>query len=151
MERCIRNLEMADLASVRMKAEAIAADYYPELIPSIDREHALLSMMFQDSSHYARCVGPRESPEAVLIAHCSDNLWALHRHATILLWYSAKPGAGYILLTDFVRWVREQKRMVLAGFMDDFGMDERMDGLLRRAGFVKRGCAHCLFPRGTKK
>lgn len=142
---------MADLASVRMKGEAIAAGYYPELIPDIGREHDLLKTMFQDSSHYARCIGPKEAPEAALIAHSSDNVWALHRHATILLWYSDKPGAGYKLLRDFRSWVSGQKKMILAGFMDDFGMDARMVAVLRRAGFIQRGCAYVHFPRGPKK
>lgn len=142
---------MADLASVRMKGEAIAAGYYPEMIPDVGREHDLLASMFQDSSHYTKCVGPKEAPEAVLIARSGDNLWALRRHATVLLWYSGKPGAGFKLLRDFKSWVAGQKQMVLAGFMDDFGMDARMVAPLRRAGFIQRGCAYVHFPRGAKR
>lgn len=147
----IRGLEMADLASVRIRGEAIAAGYYPELIPDIGREHDLLSSMFQDSSHYTKCIGPKESPEAVLVAQSGDNVWALRRHSVILLWYSVKPGAGFKLLRDYKSWVGRQKQMVLAGFMDDFGMSPRMDPILKRTGFTKRGCAHVLFPRGAKR
>lgn len=147
----IRGLDVKDLPAVRIAAETLAAKLYPELIPAIDRTHAMLRDIKADPRHYARVIGAIGDPDAVLLAQTGDNLWALRRHATILLWHSVKPGAGYALLTDFVKWVKGQKHVVVAGFVDDFGMDDRVVVALRRVGFIQRGGAHVLFPGGPKR
>lgn len=147
----IRNIEIADCPVIRMKAEALAVKLYPELIPDVGAEHALLSELRGNDHHYARAIGGVGTPQAVLLARGGGNLWATRRHATVLLWYSEIPGAGYSLLTDFRRWVDADKRMALAGFTDDFGMDARLVGVLRRAGFIQRGGTYVHFPRGSKK
>ncbi len=135
---------------MRGAAEALAAQMYPELKPAIDLESALLRDLASSSQHYAKVIGEVGDPDAVLLAQTGGNLWALHRHATILLWHSVKPGAGYALLVDFVKWVKGQKHVVVAGFIDDFGMDARIGVLLRRAGFIQRGGAWVFFPGGAK-
>lgn len=136
-----------DIPAIRVAGEAIAARYYPELIPDIERENGILSSMRADSNQYCRVLGEPGNPDAALIASTGGNLWALRRHATILLWYSKKPGAGYALLKDFVRWTKEQNSVVLVGIIDDFGMNDDTVALLRRAGFIQRGGAHLFFPR----
>lgn len=146
----IRGMELLDQPSVRVAGEALAARYYPELIPDIDREVQLLGSLRFDTSCYTKVIGPVGNPDAALIARTGTNLWALRRHATILLWYSKKPGAGYALLKDFVKWTTGQKHVVLAGVIDDFGMRSGVIALLRRAGFIQRGGAHLFFPRGAK-
>jgi hypothetical protein len=146
----IRGLDLKDLPAVRVAAETLAAKMYPELIPAVDREHELLRDLCLGTNHYARVIGEVGDPDAVLLAQTGDNLWAARRHATILLWHSVKPGAGYALLTDFVKWVKGQKHVVVAGFIDDFDMDARIAVLLRRAGFIQRGGAHVYFPGGSK-
>jgi hypothetical protein len=146
----IRGLDLKDLPAVRIAAEALAARLYPELIPAIDLEHALLRDLCMNTQHYARAVGEVGDPDAVLLAQTGGNVWALRRHAKILLWHSVKPGAGYALLVDFVKWIRLQKHVVVAGIMDDFDMDGRIAVLLRRAGFIQRGGAYVFFPGGAK-
>lgn len=146
----IRGMEIADQPAIRVAGEALAASYYPELIPDIEREHGILSSMRNDTQQYCRVLGKVGDPDAALIASTGGNLWALRRHATILLWYSKKPGAGYALLKDFVQWARGQKHVVLAGIVDDFGMSDETVALLRRAGFIQRGGTHLFFPRGAK-
>ncbi len=146
----IRGIETKDLPAIRIAGEALAARLYPEFIPDIAREHAMLSDLRTNTLHYARVIGEIGDPDAVLIARTGDNLWALRRHATILLWHSVKPGAGYALLRDFVKWAKNQKHVVAIGFIDDFGMDVRMVAVLRRVGFIKRGGMHILFPGGPK-
>ncbi len=143
-------MELKDLPAVRIAAEALAAKIYPELIPAVDRTHAILMETRTNSHHYAKVVGDIGDPDAVLIARTGDNLWAARRHATILLWHSVKPGAGYALLVDFVKWVKGQKHVVVAGFIDDFCMDTRLVAILRRAGFIQRGGAYVYFPGGSK-
>ena len=147
----IRGIELEDLPMVRIRAEGLAAGYYPELIPDVAAEHSLLRELATNTQHYARAIGKVGDPEAVLLARTGNNLWATHKHATVLLWYSRSPGAGAKLLRDFRDWVKVQKRMVLAGFTDDFGLDDRVVALLRRTGFIQRGGVHVYFPRGEKK
>lgn len=142
---------MADLPAIRIAGEKLAAEYYPELIPDIGKEVALLQQWVADTTQYTRCVGGSGHPDAVLIAKTGDNAWATRKHATIMLWYSAKPGAGAALLRDFREWVRGQKQIALAGFMDDFGVRHGLRRLVTRAGFEQRGGAYCFFPRGSKK
>jgi hypothetical protein len=144
-------MESADIASVRVESEALAARLYPELIPDVDRSHSLLTRARNDSGWYAKVVGPVAEPRAALVAQVGDNVWATRRHATIMTWYSKQPGAGAALLKDFVGWVREQKSIVLAGWCDDFGVSKGTDEIFKRAGFVKRGGMYVLFPRGEKK
>ena len=146
----IRGLEIKDIPAVRVAAEALAAELYPELIPDAGRTHELLREAVTSTQHYARAIGDVGDPDAVLIARTGGNLWALRRHATIVLWHSVKPGAGYALLRDFVKWVKGQKHVVLAGFIDDFEMDVRMVAMLRRAGFIQRGGTFVFFPGGPK-
>lgn len=140
-------MDLKDLPVVRITGEAIAASYYPELIPNIEAEHNLLMSMYRDPQQYCKVIGPVGNPEAVIVARTGGNLWALRKHATILLWYSRKPGAGYALLKDFVRWTKEQKQVTVVGLIDDFGMGAETVALLRRAGFIQRGGAHLFFPR----
>jgi hypothetical protein len=146
----IRGLHLKDLPAVRIAAEALAARMYPELVPAADQEHALLREFVLGYQHYARVIGDIGDPDAVLIARTGTNLWAYRKHATVLLWHSVKPGAGYALLRDFVKWVKLQKQVVVAGFIDDFDMDARIVVMLRRAGFIQRGGAHLFFPGGPK-
>ncbi len=141
----IRGMEIKDLPAVRIAGEALAAKMYPELIPDVGREHELLKSLCSDTRQYARVIGEVGDPDAVLIARTGDNIWALRRHATVMMWHSVKPGAGFALLRDFVKWVDGQKHVAVAGFIDDFGMDVRMVAVLRRAGFVQRGGAYMYF------
>jgi hypothetical protein len=142
---------MKDLPAIRIAAEALAAGMYPELIPAVDQEVMLLREMMLGDQHYARVIGNLGDPDAVLIARTGTNLWATKKHATVLLWHSVKPGAGYALLRDFVQWVKTQKHVTVAGLFDDFDMDARIAVLLRRAGFIKRGGAWLYLPGGSKK
>ena len=129
----------------------MAGEFYPEMIPDIDRMDALLRQLRADTTQYARVVGPVGAPTAVLTTHTSGNLWASRKHSTVLLWYADRPGEGFALLKDFRQWVRDQKSITLAGFMDDFGIDARLVAALRRFGFIQRGGCYAYFPRGAKK
>ncbi len=147
----IRRLETADLPNVRGRAEHFAVDYYPELISDIQKEHDLLREAVASTHYYSGVVGKPGEPKAVLIAKVSENLWSLRKHAAMLLWYSDLPGAGYKLLRDFRDWVKTQKHVVAAGFVDDFAMNDSTSRMLTRAGFTKRGGAYFFYPRGAKK
>jgi hypothetical protein len=147
----IRGLHTEDFPQVRLRGETIACEYYPELIADLGREHALLSEARDSGDWYARVIGPKGNPYAALIARSGGNLWATRKHATVLLWYSTVPGQGMRLMRDFRDWARQQKGMVLAGFMDDFDMDQRIGKALKRAGFTQRGGAYAYFPRGPLK
>src|SRR5450631_2396321 len=99
-----RPIEMEDGAGVRIAAMTMAADMYPELIPDIDKMHAIVRGARLAGSQFARVVGEPGEPRAALIALTSANSWATRNHATVLLWYSQLPGAGEKLLREFRDW-----------------------------------------------
>lgn len=125
---------------LRAKAQTYAATMYPELIPDIDKMHWLVRNAIQSTDHYSRVVGPVGEPKAALITQTSNNIWAMKKHAAVMLWYSEIPGAGAALLRDFRNWVRTQHYIVLAGFVADWvSFDERPLVLAERIGFKRRG------------
>jgi len=138
-------MTLRDQPAVRRHAERLAATYYPEMIPDVDKEVALLR-----SADYARVIGPVEEPTAMLVARTGDNVWATKRHASILLWYSRVPGQGILLMRDFKLWVREQG-LLMAGLIDDYGMPAATQLILSALGFTTRGGALVYFPRGAKR
>ena len=145
----IRQLVTQDAPTVRQKAEALAAVYYPELIPDVDLEVKLLTdLRNAPGHHYAKVVGSPGKPVAALLARTGTNLWATRKHSAMMLWYSETPGAGIALLRDYRDWVLGNKQIQVAGLIDDFGIDARIVATLRREGFIQRGGAFLLFPRG---
>src|ERR1700693_5850858 len=94
---------------------------YPELVPDIDKIHYIIRAATHESeANYSRVVGPVGSPQAALLTRTSNNLWAMKKHAVVLLWYSELPGAGAMLLRGFRDWVKGQKQIVIAGFSADW-------------------------------
>lgn len=145
----IRPLVTQDAPIVRIKAETLAAYYYPEMIPDIDAEVRIITELRNSPAHhYAKVVGSVGKPVAALLAKTGSNVWATRKHSSVLLWYSEQPGAGRALLRDYRDWVLTQKQLTVAGMADDFGMDARIAAMLRREGFSQRGGAFLLFPRG---
>jgi len=137
---------------VRTKLQTLAATMYPELIPDIEKVHWLIRDAVSSTKHYACCVGPVGEPKAVLIARVQNNLWALKKSANILAWYSEQPGAGRALMKDFMRWVREDHHVVMAGMSLDWHGDWLATRwLLVRLGFTRRGSGlMAYFPAGDK-
>jgi hypothetical protein len=129
----------------------LAATMYPELIPDIEKVHWLIRNAIHATDHYSRVVGEVGQPRAVILTHMENNLWAMKKNASVLLWYSDIPGAGAMLLRGFKRWVKEQGNIVLAGFVADWvQMDTRPLLLAERIGFKQRGGGYFYFPRGSK-
>lgn len=138
---------------LRAKAQIYAATMYPELIPDIEKIHWIVRAATNESeTHYVRVVGPPGAPQAALLARVENNLWAMKKHASVLLWYSEIPGAGAMLLRGFRNWVKTQKQIVLAGFIADWvQVDDRPLMLADRIGFKRRGDGGLIyFPRGRK-
>lgn len=124
---------------------------YPELISDIEKVHWLVRDVTSSTKHFARVVGEKGDPKAVLVAHAGENVWAMKRHATIMVWYSEIPGAGAKLLREFREWVKAERNIVLAGFSCDWVMmDDRPLKLASRIGFKQRGeGTYLFFPRGS--
>jgi hypothetical protein len=146
----IRQMQTEDVPSVRRRAEVLAGELYPELISDIDRQNDLLQKAKGDPAWYARVVGEKGKPTAALVARVGDNVWASRQHAAIMLWYGTK-GDGVRLLCDFREWVSSQKRIVLAGWCDDFGVDAQTRNAFLNRGFILRGGTFMFLPRGSKK
>src|SRR6267154_4384433 len=87
---------------LRAKAQIYAATMYPEMIPDIDKIHWLVRACTNEKdAHYSRVVGEPGAPRAAILTRTENNLWAMKKHASILLWYSEIPGAGATLLRGF--------------------------------------------------
>jgi hypothetical protein len=134
------------------KAQIYAATMYPELIPDIEKIHYLVRAATYDKESYSRVVGPVGAPQAVLLTRTENNLWAMKKHAAVLLWYSDIPGAGAMLMRGFRDWVKTQKQIVIAGFSADWvQLDKGPLLLAERIGFKRRGDgAYLYFPRGRR-
>lgn len=133
-----------DQSFIRMKAETLAAKLYPELIPDLDKEIALLRR-----ADYARVIGEVGKPHSALIALSGQNAWATKKHASVVLWYGTN-GGGLRLLWDFKRWAREQNVLV-ASMTDDHDMDRAAIKILVLSQFVRRGGTFMYFPKGAKR
>ena len=126
---------------LRAKAQIYAATMYPEMIPDIDKIHWLIRACTNEKeANYSRVVGPVGSPQAAILTRTENNIWAMKKHAAVLLWYSELPGAGALLLRGFRDWLKTQKQIVLAGFNADWvHIDDRPMKLAHRIGFKQRG------------
>lgn len=129
------------------KAQIYAATMYPEMIPDIDKIHWLIRACTNDKeASYSRVVGPVGSPQAAILTRTENNIWAMKKHAAVLLWYSEIPGAGATLLRGFRDWVKTQKHVVLAGFNADWvSVNDRPLILAERIGFKRRGDGGFMF------
>ena len=148
----IRKPAIEDGSLLIAHAQKYAATAYPELIPDVEKVHWLVRKATQETeSSYSRVIGPLGTPQAAILTLTQNNLWAMKKHATILLWYSEIPGAGATLLRGFRDWVKSEKHIVLAGFHADWlSFDERPLLLAERIGFSRRGAGGFFyFPRGS--
>jgi hypothetical protein len=135
------------------KTQILAATMYPEFIPDIAKIHWLIRAATQEKDgNYSRVVGPKGDPKGAIITRTANNLWAMKKHASVVLWYSELPGGGAALLRGFRDWVKTQPQIVLAGFYADWlSFDERPLLLAERIGFARRGDGgRFYFPRGSK-
>ena len=149
----IRVPDVADAGLLSAKAQTYAATMYPELIPDIEKIHWLVrDCTHQPNVHYSRVMGKPGEPTAAILTRTENNLWAMKKHASVVLWYSEIPGAGAALLRGFRNWVKTQKHVVMAGFNADWVMaDARPLMLAHRIGFTKRGEGMYVFHRGGSK
>lgn len=140
----IRGMVREDQSFIRLKAEAYAAELYPEFIPDMGKEIEILRR-----AEYVRVIGEVGKPHSALIALAGQNAWATKRHASVLLWFGAH-GGGLKLLLDFKRWVRQQNILV-AAVTDDHGLADDAKAVLKATGFEQRGGTYMFFPKGSKR
>lgn len=150
----IRRLESRDCALVRQYGAVLAAQYYPELIMDIDKAHQLVHDLVGDETHYAYVCGKPGEPTAALLARRGAGVWSTKPSAAVMLWYSTVPGQGVTLLRHFRNWVKEDGRIVMAGWCEDYHIRVhdayRIQEIASRVGFKRRGGAFLYFPRGAK-
>lgn len=150
----IRRLESKDCAAIRQHGAVLAASYYPELIMDIDKAHQIVHDFVGDDGHYAFVCGKPGEPTAALLARRSAGMWCTKPSAAVLLWYSKVPGQGLTLLRHFRDWVREDGRIVMAGWCEDYNIRVheayRIQEIASSVGFIRRGGAFLYFPRGAK-
>ena len=149
----VRIPQVSDAGLLSAKAQILAATMYPEFIPDIEKIHWLVrDCTNQPDLHYSRVIGNPGQPTAAILTRTENNLWAMRKHATLLMWYSDIPGAGATLLRGFRDWVKTQKQVMAAGFTADWvRKNDRSLLLAGKIGFTKRGeGSYVFFPRGAK-
>ena len=75
--------------------------------------------------------------EAAVIAHVAPGFWFHKLQASVLLYYTRKPGAGLPLLREFARWIKSRSGIKLAIFELEPGVDPRLVKFLKRQGFTR--------------
>lgn len=150
----IRRLESKDCARVRQCGSALASEYYPELIMDIDKAHQIVHDFVGDETHYAFVCGEPGTPTAALLARRNAGVWCTKPTAAVMLWYSEVPGEGASLLRHFRDWVKEDGRIIMAGWCEDYVIRVheayRIQQIASRVGFQRRGGAFLYFPKGAK-
>jgi hypothetical protein len=135
----IRNAQLADKTWLMAEALRLARQYHPELRPDVAKMNDTLRAAIAAGPHYAKVAMQHGKVVGALIGLTHDGVWAQRRCCQVVLWYSLVPGAGARLLRDFVTWLPEQRAIRVAGFYQDMDWDERVNAVLYRIGFERRG------------
>lgn len=97
------------------------ADMAAQLIPG--RQHFV--WVGEEDGKVVACVGAQVSP----------GWWFQRNQASVLLFYTRRPGYGIALLREFARWVKSRPTIKMALFSLEHDADPRIGVLLQRLGF----------------
>lgn len=135
----IRNAQIADKTELLAESLRLARQHYPELKPDVAKMDTTLRAAIAAGPHYAKVAVKAGKVVGALIGLTHDGVWAQRRCCQVVLWYSLVPGAGARLLRGFVNWLPEQRAIRVAGFYQDMDWDVRVNSILQRTGFERRG------------
>jgi hypothetical protein len=134
MTTVCRRAQLKDVdAIVEIAVTSVSNDPLPL---KIDRE-AMASMAREclNPAHFLWVTEEDGKVVAAVAAHVSPGFWFQKLQASVLLYYSLKPGAGLPLLREFARWVKSRSAIKLAIFELEPGVDPRLVRFLKRLGF----------------
>lgn len=72
---------------------------------------------------------------AAVGAAVQPGFWFERQQASVVMFYTRRPGAGISLLREFSRWVKGRPSIKMAIFSLEHNADPRIGALLRRLGF----------------
>lgn len=141
----LRPATLQDLGQIMDVAIRLAEERYPLRVDK-DRMKALGTELISGAAHFAWVDADEDNRiRAVLMAHTGDNLWAQRKNASVLLWWSERPGLGWALLRRFRDWITSRRAIRVAGLMFDCDVPAAARGIAERTGFVRTGDAYLLF------
>lgn len=139
----IRPATLQDVSKILFIALGEAKAY--PLRPDKDRMQKMIIEMISTKAHFSMVDEEDGEIVAVLGAMVGDNMWAQRKFASVVLWWSKKPGRGAALLRRFKAWVKERRAIRVAGFAPDLDLEPRTLLLFEKLGFTRHGGAYLYY------
>lgn len=136
MTTICRRAKLADVKDiVEIAVESVSRNPLPV---KIDRE-AMADMARQcmNPAHFMWVAEEDGKVVAAVAAHVAPGFWFEKLQASVLLYYTRKPGAGLPLLREFARWIKSRSGIKLAIFELEPDADPRLVRFLKRLGFAR--------------
>ena len=122
---------------IELAVESVSRDPLPVRI-SRPAMNDTLKGVVGHPSHFA-WVGEEDGRiESAVVATVSHGFWFERQQASVLMFYTRKPGGGLPLLRQFARWVKDRPAIKIAVFELEPYMDERFVRMFTRLGFGRR-------------
>jgi hypothetical protein len=134
MTTICRRAKLTDVDDiVEIAVESVSRDPLPV---KIDREAmAAMARECMNPAHFMWVAEEDGKVVAAVAAHVSPGFWFQKLQASVLLYYTRKPGAGLPLLREFARWVKSRSAIKIAVFELEPGVDPRLVRFLKKLGF----------------
>jgi hypothetical protein len=131
----IREAHMGDLIEmIALGVEALKADPAPGQRISYDRIRSLATECIFKPTNFAWVSVCNGEVVAALCALQHPQVVYERNQASVVQFYSKKPGEGVKLIREFLRWARSRRSIKLISFVLEQGADPRISRLLGRMG-----------------
>ena len=131
----IRRATMSDIpAIIDLAVESVTRSPLPVVI---DRPEmvATAEVCIPGNAHFVWVAEEDGVVVGCVAAQVSKGFWFQRLQASVLLFYTRKPGGGIALLREFSRWVKSRPAIKMAVFSLEHDADPRIGTLLKRLGF----------------
>lgn len=136
MTTICRRAKLCDIKDiVEIAVESVSRDPLPVKIDRAAMEDMVKQCL--NPAHFNWVTEVDGKVEAAVIAHVSPGFWFEKLQASVLLYYTRKPGAGLPLLRELARWVKGRSGIKLAIFELEPDADPRLVRFLKRLGFAR--------------
>lgn len=134
-----RRALLADVpAIVDLAVEAVSQDgTFKALRVSRERIEQVTEAVIRDNRSYIHvAVDAAGAVQACVAAEVSDGFWFERKQATVLMFFTRKPGMGWPLLVHFSQWIKSRPVIKVCAFALEPGCDPRIPRMLARLGFT---------------
>jgi hypothetical protein len=118
---------------IEIAVESVSNDPLPLKINREAMRETILTCM--NPAHFNWVAEVDGKVEACVIAQVCEGFWFHKLQASVLLYYTRKPGAGLPLLRELSRWVKNRSGIKLAICELEPNVDPRLLKFLKRLGF----------------